>query len=171
MKKGDGLLCRAPEIKYAFIEKHRDTFPIVVMCEVLRVSRSGYHDWKTRVPSARSLVKQKLHAAVLCIYHSSRRTYGCPRIHAELLKEGFKCDKTRVERVMKELGIRAKTKRKFKVTTDSNHAHPVSPNLVNRDFKAVGPDRLWLTDITYIATAEGWLALLRGIFRKCRVAS
>ena len=146
-------------MKYAFIREHRDLFTIVVMCEVFGVSRSGYHDWLKRLPSPRSQENTRLRTAIMRIYQGSRRTYGSPRIHAELVKEGFKCSKTRVERLMKELGISAKTKRKFKVTTDSRHNHPISPNLVNRDFSPSGPDRLWLSDITYIPTEEGWLYL------------
>jgi putative transposase len=146
-------------VKYAFVREHRDRFTIALMCEVFGVSRSGYHDWLKRLPSARDQENTRLRTAILRIYQSSRRTYGSPRVHAELVKEGFKCSRTRVERLMKELGISAKTKRKFKVTTDSRHNHPISPNLVNRDFKPVGPDRLWLSDITYIPTEEGWLYL------------
>jgi len=146
-------------VKYAFIRENRDLFPVLVMCQVLGVSRSGYHDWLTREPSPQALANEKLGAAIQRIHLSSRRTYGSPRIHAALDSEGFKCSPTRVERRMKAMGIKAKTKRKFKVTTDSKHSWPISPNLVNRDFRPAAPNRLWLTDITYIATGEGWLYL------------
>jgi len=133
-------------VKYAFIRENRDQFPVLVMCQVLSVSRSGYHDWLTRKPSARDVANEMLGVAIERIHRHSRQTYGCPRIHAALQGEGLKCSPTRVERQMKAMGIRAKTNRKFKVTTDSKHSLPVSPNLVNRDFKPSAPDRLWFTD-------------------------
>lgn len=129
------------------------------MCDILGVSRSGFHDWLKRSPSPRALEGERIKAAIRRIFDDSRRNYGSPRIHKELIKQGFQCSETRVERLMREMGIRAKTKRKFRVTTNSNHKLPVSPNVVNRDFKPSGPDKLWLTDITYIATDEGWLYL------------
>ncbi|RYZ87131.1 MAG: IS3 family transposase [Proteobacteria bacterium] len=146
-------------MKYAFIRDHREQLPVLVMCEVLEVSRSGFHEWLSRTPSARTLANKQLDAAIVRIHKDSRRNYGSPRVYEALASEGFKCSPTRVERRMKAIGVRAKTKRKFRVTTDSKHSLPVSPNLVNRDFKPTAPDRLWLTDITYIATDEGWLYL------------
>lgn len=146
-------------MKYAFIQENRDSFPLLVLCEVLGVSRSGYHDWLKRKPSAQSLANEKIQAAIRRIHKTSRATYGSPRIHAALRNEGFECSLTRIERLMKKMEIGAKTKRKFRVTTDSKHSLPISPNDVNREFKPSGPNILWLSDITYIATQEGWLYL------------
>ncbi len=148
-----------PEVKYDFIRANREHFPVSVMCNVLGVSRSGFHQWLSREPSVRALANKELDAAIARIHQASRQTYGSPRMHEALISQGFACSQTRVERRMKSIGVRAKTKRKFRVTTDSKHSLPVSPNLVNRDFRPTGPDKVWLTDITYIATDEGWLYL------------
>ncbi len=146
-------------MKYAFIRENREIFPVIVMCEVLEVSRSGFHEWSSREPSARALANKDLDSAIARIHKASRQTYGSPRMREALVSEGFKCSPTRVERRMKSNGIRAKTKRNFRVKTDSKHSLPISPNLVNRDFKPSASDSVWLTDITYIATDEGWLYL------------
>lgn len=130
------------------------------MCQVLGVSRSGFYAWARRAESARARADRELVDAIRDIHHKSRRTYGSPRIHAELRRRGKKCGRKRVARLMRENGIRAKTQRRFRVrTTDSNHSLPVAPNLIERDFTADAPDHLWVSDITYIPTGEGWLYL------------
>ena len=129
------------------------------MCLVLEVSRSGYYAWRRRPKSNRADENERLVSRIRVIYGESRRTYGSPRVHAELVAQGECCNKKRVERLMRENGIQVEIKPKFKTTTDSNHDLPVSPNTLNRQFQAEAPDRKWLTDITYIWTSEGWLYL------------
>ena len=103
--------------------------------------------------------RTKLLQRIIEIFEESRHTYGCPRIHAQLRAEGYRCSKNTVERLMREHGIRPKTKRKFKVTTDSKHNLPVAPNLLDRQFTVEEADEVWVSDITYIPTAQGWLYL------------
>jgi len=147
-------------MKYQFIADHRQEFEITAMCRVLQVSRSGYYAWRKRPVSEREMANQKLTAQIKEIHQDSRQTYGSPRIHAELASQGVKCGHNRVARLMGQAELRAKQKRKFKVTTtDSAHDYPVAPNLLNQDFQAGRPNETWLADITYIATAEGWLYL------------
>ncbi len=129
------------------------------MCHVFNVSRSGYYQWLRRKPSTRQKRDKLLKKNILDIYHEGRGFYGSPRIHRRLLKKGYCCSKKRVERLMKELGIAAKQKRKFKATTDSNHSFPVAENHLQRNFTAAGPNRYWVSDITYVRTREGWLYL------------
>jgi putative transposase len=131
------------------------------MCQILHVSRSGYHSWKAReeVRWKKEAEELKLVRLIEDIHRASRKTYGSPRILAELRGMGVPCDKSRVEKLMKKHGIRSKTKRKFKKTTDSKHNLPVVPNLLNRDFSPIKANRVWASDITYIATREGWLFL------------
>lgn len=129
------------------------------MSKLLGVSRSGYYDWKSRDSSIREAEELKLLRLIEDIHKASRKTYGSPRVLAELKGMGVPCDKSKVERVMKKNGIRAKTKRKYKVTTDSKHNLSVVPNVLNRDFSPEKPNRAWASDITYVWTKEGWLFL------------
>jgi putative transposase len=145
---------------YQFIDKHRDEFAITVTCRVLGVSRSGYYAWCNRPISPRKMANDMLLEQIKAVHHKSRQTYGSPRIHVELVQQGLKCGHNRVARLMRLHGLRANQKRSFKVkTTDSNHDQPVAPNLLGQEFKADQPDQKWLTDITYIPTAQGWLYL------------
>lgn len=129
------------------------------MCQLFNVSRGGYYAWLKRPKSRRSRKNEKLKAEIVDIFDGSHRTYGAPRIHADLRSQGFFCGRNRVARLMKQLGIKAKTKRKFKATTDSKHNLPVAPNLLDQNFEAAGPNKVWAADITYIPTREGWLYL------------
>jgi len=130
------------------------------MCRVLEVSRGGFYRWLTRPESTRARSNRELTAKVKDIHQDSRETYGSPRIHAELRRQGEACGKNRVARVMREAGLRGKCRKRFKPqTTDSKHDFPIAPNLVNREFTAEAPNQLWLSDITYIPTLEGWLYL------------
>ena len=149
-------------MKYALIQAHRDEFSVSLMCRVLQVSRSGYYDWAKRPPSERTPEEQRLRIEVRSIHRRSGRTYGSPRVHRHLRAQGIRCSRKRVVRLMREEEIRAKKKRRFRVTTDSNHSHPVAPNLLKRRFgvaEVEGPDRVWVSDITYVPTREGWLYL------------
>ena len=149
-------------MKYAFIECHRRVWPITVQCRVLKVSTAGYHEYRARrgqaCPGAR-LSDAALLVHIRAIHAHSRGGYGWPRVWRELLAQGLRVGKVRVRRLMHEHGIRARGKRRFKVTTDSRHELPIASNLLDRQFMVARPDRVWAGDITYIATDEGWLFL------------
>ncbi len=138
---------------------HSSQFRITLMSRVLRVSRSGYYAWLVRPESARSVVNRQLLPLIRQAYLKSRRNYGSPRVTDELHDQGHVCNEKRVARLMRLHGIWPKTVKKFKATTDSKHNLPVAPNLLGRNFTAAGPNRVWLADITYIPTTEGWLYL------------
>ena len=146
-------------MRYPFIHEHRKAWPMRVMCGVLRVARSGYYDWRNRCESQRSVANRKMTVAIKAIHRESRETYGSPRVHAELKRRGLACGPNRVARLMAKEGIRAKTKRKFRHTTDSNHRLAVAENLLDRDFHVQEPNQAWVADITYIWTLQGWLYL------------
>lgn len=144
---------------YAFIEKHRSEYGVEKMCRVLEVARSGYYAWCKRPVSGRRQADGRLLEGIRRIHGQSRQAYGSPRITEQLRREGIRCGKKRVARLMKTDGLRAAAKRKFKATTNSRHGHPIAPNLLNRNFTAEGPNQVWVADITYIPTHEGWLYL------------
>jgi transposase InsO family protein len=146
-------------VKYAFIDEHSEEFPVGLMCRVMGVSKSGYFAWCKRDESPREARKNALVVKIAQIHQGSRSTYGSPRVYRVLKGMGEKCSKGTVERLMRKHGIRSKVRRKYKATTDSNHPLPVAPNRVRRDFTAPAPNRLWVTDITYLWTDEGWLYL------------
>jgi len=130
------------------------------MCRVLGVSESGYYAWGKRKPSRRQAENEQLIEHIRSAYEQGRHVYGSPRIHAELRAQGIACGKHRVARLMRQVGLRAVQKRRRMCTTDSQHSDPVAPNLLQRDFTAPAPNREWLTDITAVWTAEGWLYLV-----------
>lgn len=129
------------------------------MCRVLSVSRSGYYAWKHRQPSPRVQHNQMLATQIEQIYQHTRQTYGSGRIHAELLAKGWRVGRKRVARVMQQLGLSARSKQRFRATTNSNHHLPVAANLLKRQFNAPAPDQAWVADITYVPTSEGWVYL------------
>lgn len=149
-------------MKYAFIQRHRQMWPITVLCHVLEVSVSGYHAHFARKANAvprRHLSDDALLVHIKAVHAQTRGSYGRPRILRELRADGVRVGKQRLERLMHKHGIRAKGKKRFKVATDSNHDLPIAPNLLNRRFTADTPDKVWIGDITYISTDEGWLFL------------
>jgi putative transposase len=146
-------------VKYAFIQRHQKKYPIELMCRVLRASRSAYYVWRRGRVSPRQLRRQELLAQIKKIYDESRGNYGSPRITRELRKNGIVVNRKTVEELMKENGIQAKRKKKFKATTNSNHNLPIAKHLLKRNFKADKPNQAWVGDITYIPTEEGWLYL------------
>ena len=146
-------------MRYDFVERHRETWPVRLMCRVLRVSAGGYYDWRGRPQSSRAARHDALVVAIKSIHREVKARYGSPRIHAELVARGEPCCVNTVARLMRREGIAAKTKRKFRVTTDSNHDRPVAGNVLNREFEPEAANQAWTADITYIATAEGWLYL------------
>jgi len=138
---------------------HQAEFPVAVMCSVFQVTRSGYYAWNKRPESSRSKENRALSQEIAEIHRASDGIYGSPKIHGELQRRGKRHGKNRIVRLMRKDGLYSKTKRKFRVTTDSNHSQPVAPNLLNREFNPSGPNQAWTCDITYIWTAEGWLYL------------
>jgi putative transposase len=142
-------------MKYRFIEEHRESYKIKSMCEVLKVSRSGYYAWKTRQPSTRQKDNEDLLGHIREVHTQSRRLYGSPRIAAELNERGLRCGKNRVARIMKEYSIWAEVKkRRFRRTTDSRHPYALAANLLIEKRQIEG---VWASDITFVPTSEGWL--------------
>jgi transposase InsO family protein len=147
-------------VRFAFIDEHRGTFPVELMCAVLGVTRSGYYAWRSRPASPRAQRQAELVQAIEAVHRESRGTYGSPRVHKALEAEGRACSVNTVAKLMRLSGVRARTARRFVVrTTDSRHDQPVAPNVLNREFYPQRPDAVWAGDITYIPTAEGWLYL------------
>ena len=148
-------------MKYAWIERHRTQYPVSLSCEVLGVSPSGYHDHRrrARAPRPRRLGNDALLVHIKAVHAQSKGEYGWPRVWRQLLAQGVRVGKERVRKLMALHGIRARGKRKFKATTDSNHTLPIAPNLLGRDFSPATPNAVWTSDITYVATDEGWLYL------------
>ena len=146
-------------MKYLFIAAQKAFYAIAILCDVLGVSRSGYYAWSKRPTPARTRTDAALKGQIAAVHAKSRSTYGSPRIHAELRSKGLSVSRKRVERLMREEGIKARQKRRFRRTTDSNHTHPSAPNVLERKFTAAAPNKVWVTDVTYIATDEGWLYL------------
>lgn len=129
------------------------------MCNVFMIERSGYYVWLKKVPSNRSIANKLLDKNIISIFNHNKRRYGAPRITKELHAAGQLCGKNRVAKRMQKLGLKAKGKKKYKHTTDSNHHLPVASNLLNRDFIAAMPNQKWCGDISYIWTEEGWIYL------------
>jgi putative transposase len=130
-----------------------------VLRETLEVSRSGFYAWRKRPPPTRAKVDAQLAVEIVATHKRSRSTHGSPRVHAELHAKGVRVSEKRVARLMRQNGRRARQKRRFRRTTDSNHAQPIAPNLLERQFEPQAPNQVWATDVTYIHTAEGWLYL------------
>lgn len=141
------------------MEGERKNHSITLMCEVLKVSRSGFHKWTHSRDSKSSLRRLELLKHIERVFEGSRETYGVRRIHAQLRKEGIKASRRLIQELMHENGIRPKRKRRYKSTTDSKHSLRVSPNRLKRRFAVNVANSVWVSDITYIETAEGWLYL------------
>lgn len=146
-------------MKYGRIEELRQEHPVAAMCRVLDVSESGYHAWRNRPLSARAQENARLETEIKAAHQRTRETYGPERLQADLDDHGVKVGVHRIKRIRAKLGLRCKQKRKFKVTTDSRHTLPIAPNILDRQFAVAAPNRAWVTDITYVATDEGWLYL------------
>ena len=141
-------------MKYEFMKEHRDRHKLESMCKVLKVSRSGYYAWKRRRPSKRQRENMELLTNIQEIYKQRRKVYGSPRITNELNEQGIRCGKNRVARIMKENGIRAYVRKRFRGRPESRPNEPASPNLLITGKKY---NRVWASDITYIYTVDGWL--------------
>ena len=146
-------------MRYAFIEEHRGCWAVKRMAEVLAVSVSGFYGWLKRPKSRRAQKDEVLTEQIIMFHCGSRCTYGSPRVHRDLKAAGYRVGRKRVARLMQAAGIKGKTKHKFKTTTNAKHNRPKADNLVQQNFAVAEPDTLWASDITYLATAEGWLYL------------
>ena len=146
-------------MKFALIDVEKAAFPIEFMCRQLGVSRSGYYAWCGRAPSNRAIDDTRLGHEIAAIYRENRARYGSPRIWCELKAQGRCTSRKRVARLMQSRGLVARRRRRFCRTTDSNHAFPIADNLLARNFTATEPNLVWVTDITYLWTREGWLYL------------
>lgn len=147
-------------MRYMFISDHESRYSVKRMCQTLAVSRSGYYAWRTRPPSQRQQANRAMLEQIKSMHQVSRQTYGSPRIHAALQRQGVHCGRNRVARLMHTHGIAAsKPKKRYPVTTQRQPGASAAPNLLRQDFSARAPNQKWVADITYIDTAEGWLYL------------
>ena len=144
---------------FAFIQQHKDVWPVTLMCDTLGVSPQGFYAWCSRPTSAQQLRRDALLVEIRTVHAFVKQRYGSPRIAAQLQAQGVGCCVNTVAKLMHDNDIRAKTARKFRNTTDSNHPLPVADNILDRQFDIQRPNEVWLGDITFIATREGWLYL------------
>jgi transposase InsO family protein len=149
-------------MRFVFIHAHARIFHITTMCRVLEVSRAGYYAWRARPLCERVKADRRLSARIRAIHQDVKGRYGSVRVHQELKALGIPCGKHRVARLMRAAGLRAKSARRFRGTTQADPAQPAAPNVLNRQFAVPatpGADRVWVADLTYIPTREGWLYL------------
>ena len=146
-------------MKFEFIPAHQNEFPVHHSCRVLQVLASGYYAWRCRLPSQRQTQDTTLLTEIRRVHERSRQTDGSLCIHAELRAQGYGCNHKRIERLMRQHGIRARGMRRFHRTTDVSPSLPVAPNRLNQEFCASATNQVWTADITYLDTAEGWLYL------------
>ncbi len=161
-------------MQYACIQAHRDAFPLSRMCAVLGVSRSGFYAARQRGPNQHEHADQRLRVEIRAIHRASKRRYGSPRVHEALKAQGIRCGRKRVARLMREDGLQAKRRTRFRTTTNAAPTYPVADNLLARRFaveKIEGVDQVWIGDITYVPTREGWLyvAVVRDVARRLGV--
>ena len=146
-------------MRYAFISEEKVAFPVATLCRLLAVSSSGYYASLERPISAHSRRDSELGDKVAAAHLASKRRYGSPRVHADLRASGDRVGRKRIARLMRERNLVARSRRRFCMTTDSRHAFPIAPNILERDFTADAPDQTWVTDITFLWTKQGWLYL------------
>jgi putative transposase len=154
-------------MKFSFIREHRPEFPVLAQCRVLAVSRSGFYRWAREPAGRRQDRSEELAQAITRVHAANRGVYGSPRVHRALVEEGRRVCRNTVAKVMKQRGIQARRHRRFRVrTTDSNHAYPIASNVLDRKFATPKLNQVWLTDLTYIPTDEGFL-YLAGVMDLC----
>ena len=146
-------------MRYRFIERHKKAFPVTLMCRVLKLTRSGYYTWRGRSLCRLRKENEQLSPLVQQIHRESGGTYGTRRMAKALQAHDVACGRARARTLMKFAGVSVERRKKFRVTTESKHNLPVSPNLLNRQFDVKEPNRVWASDITYVWTREGWLYL------------
>ena len=144
-------------MRFAAIESMRAQYPLGVLCATLEVSRSGYHEWRSRLPSAQQLANERLVSEIRVLHAQSLGTYGSPRIHASLKRQDRRIGRERIRRLMQQNHIVGRHRKKRCRTTNSNHALPIAPNLLQQNFTCELPNTVWLADITYLPTDEGFL--------------
>ncbi len=155
-------------MRFPFIEAEKAKYPITVLCRVMQVTRSGYYAWKIRPLSDRAKEDERLATKLKTFHKVSNGYYGSPRLHGDLIEDGERVGRKRVERLMLANGLRGKQRRKFRCTTDSNHDHKLAPNLLKQDFSADRPNTIWASDITELWTPEGkvYLAVVLDLFAR-----
>ena len=146
-------------MRFAFIEAEKAEFPVDLLCEVLKVSRAGFYAWRVRPESPRAREDRRLKLEITSIHTANKGRYGSPRIQLDMLELGYSMSRKRVARLMREAVLEWRRKKRFRKTTNSKHEFPIATNVLARDFTAPAPDRVWVGDITYIWTDEGWLYL------------
>jgi len=146
-------------MRFAFIEAEKAEFPVELLCEVLKVSPSGFYAWRGRPESSRAREDRRLKLEITSIHAANKGRYGSPRIQLDMVDLGYSMSRKRVARLMREADLKWRRRRRFRNTTNSKHEFPIAPNVLARDFTALAPDRVWVGDITYIWTDEGWLYL------------
>lgn len=146
-------------MRFGFIKDHREEFPVEKMCKAMKVSSSGYYKWLHKVPSKREQYNSFLTKEIRQIYISSKRRYGSPRITKELKMREIRASQPLIAKLMSKDGIRSIIKKKFRATTDSSHNYPVVENKLNREFTVKEYNSVWVSDLTYVHTAQGWLYL------------
>lgn len=158
-------------MRFAFIHAEKASFAVSALCRVLGVTRQGYYAWAKRPESARSQSDRALEGHVRAVHSSSRGTYGSPRVQAALRLQGVRVGKRRIERSMRELGLFGRQPRRFRTTTVRDGQHPVAPNTLDREFRAARPNEAWVTDITYVRTAQGfsYLAVILDLYSRAVV--
>jgi putative transposase len=146
-------------VRFAFIATEKAHYPVALLCRTMKVSRSGFYAWKNRPQAAHTLRDRSLGLEIAAIFAESHQRYGSPRVHAQLRAAGQRTARKRVARLMRVAGLRARERRRFRCTTDSNHGMAIRENLLARRFTVNAPNTSWATDITYLWTPEGWLYL------------
>jgi transposase InsO family protein len=149
------LLRQGKRVRYAFIEAEKVFASVAWMCKRLGVSASGFYAWRTRKPSPRAEQDARLKTRIQAAFEASRRTYGSPRVLADLREQGEQVGRNRVIRLMQEAGLQARARRRFKCTTKSDHSQPVASNVLGRNFEAAGPNQRWVGDTTELLTTTG----------------
>ncbi|WP_300474803.1 IS3 family transposase [uncultured Psychrobacter sp.] len=158
-KKGDGVLCKAQLVRYTFIKDNQQIFSITTMCHVLKIKPSSYYDWLSRDISEQQVHRNQCELLVKAAHSETKGRYGVERLHAHLNRQGHDISPYMVRSIKEEHGIKCRSHKRFKVTTDSNHNKLVYPNVLNQQFDTSRPNQAWVSDITYIWTHEGWLYL------------
>ena len=146
-------------MRFTFIQMEKAVYSLCTLCRVMQVSRSGYYKWLGRTRSARAIRNAELTTKIRAIHNHSNKTYGSPRIHAELREEGTPISRKRVARIMRQESIAGVPRKRYRHTTDSNHKYAIASNLLNRTFDVKTPNTVWSCDITHVWTWEGWLYL------------
>ncbi len=144
---------------FEFIHVEKAAFPVTILCRTLEVSASGYYAWNTRPEANRTKDNRRLLHRIQTAHAESQRTYGSPRIHDDLKEQGERVGRKRIARLMADNGIQSCRKKRSRKTTDSTHSQPVADNILNREFKTDAPNKVWVTDLTYVWTQAGWLYL------------